>query len=52
MSMETHTLRAVQITQNIFELQKVNREIIEVKKIVTVLESRRAELETSLTQTI
>jgi len=50
--METHTLRAVQITQNIFELQKVNREIIEVKKIVTVLESRRAELETSLTQTI
>jgi hypothetical protein len=49
MSMELHTLRAVQITQNIFELHKVNREIVEVKKVVTVLESRRVELESNLT---
>ena len=46
MSIELHTLRAVKITQNIFELQKVNREIMEVKKIVTILENRKAELET------
>ena len=46
MSMEVHTLRAVKITQNIFELRKVNREIVEVKKIVAILESRKAELET------
>jgi|TARA_R110000744_G_scaffold234535_1_gene352313 hypothetical protein len=46
MSIELHTLRAVKITQNIFELQKVNREIMEVKKIVTMLENRKAELET------
>ena len=45
MSMEIHTLRAVKITQNIFELRKVNMEIIEVKKIVAILESRKAELE-------
>ena len=48
MSMELHTLRAVKITQNIFELQRVNIELIEVKKIMTILESRKAELEMCL----
>jgi hypothetical protein len=48
MSMELHTLRAVKITQNIFELRRVNIELIEVKKIVTILEGRKAELEMCL----
>ena len=48
MSMELHTLRAVKITQNIFELRKVNIELMEVKKIVTILEGRKAELEMCL----
>ncbi len=34
MGMELHTLRAVKITRNIFELRKVNREIEEVSKIM------------------
>ena len=34
MSMELHTLRAVKITQNIFELNRVNRELVAVRKIV------------------
>ena len=48
MSMELHTLRAVKITKNIFELQKVNKELLEMKMIVSILESRKAELETWL----
>ena len=44
MSMELHTLRAVSITQNILELQKVNRELVTVRKIVTELEQRKMEL--------
>jgi hypothetical protein len=48
MSMELHTLRAVKITQNIFELRRVNIELIEAKKIVTILEGRKAELEMCL----
>ena len=48
MSMEVHTLRAVKITQNIFELRRVNIELIEAKKIVTILEGRKAELEMCL----
>jgi len=47
MSMELHTLRAVKITQNIFELRKVNREIVEVSKIMEVLERRKTMLENS-----
>ena len=45
MSMELHTLRAVKITQNIFELRKVNREIEEVSKIMELLERRKTNLE-------
>ena len=47
MSMEIHTLRAVKITQNIFELRKVNREIEEVSKIMEMLEIRKSSLENS-----
>ena len=47
MSMEVHTLRAVKITQNIFELRKVNREIVEVSKIMELLERRKSMLENS-----
>ena len=47
MSMELHTLRAVKITQNIFELRKVNREIVEVSKIMELLERRKTMLENS-----
>ena len=44
MSMELHTLRAVKITQNIFELNRVNRELAVVRKIVENLEQRKMEL--------
>jgi len=44
MSMEIHTLRAVKLTQNIFELNRVNRELVAVRKIVTELEQRKMEL--------
>ena len=47
MSMERHTLRAVSITQNILELQRVNRELVAVRKIVTELEQRKMELMSS-----
>jgi len=47
MSMERHTLRAVKITQNIFELRKVNREIEEVSRIMELLERRKTRLENS-----
>jgi len=47
MSMELHTLRAVSITQNILELQKVNRELVVVRKIVEDLEQRKMELMSS-----
>ena len=44
MSMERHTLRAVKLTQNIFELNRVNKELVTVRKIVTELEQRKMEL--------
>ena len=44
MSMDLHTLRAVKITQNIFELNRVNRELVAVRKIVAELEIRKDEL--------
>jgi len=44
MSMERHTLRAVKLTQNIFELNRVNRELAVVRKIVEDLEQRKMEL--------
>jgi hypothetical protein len=44
MSMERHTLREVKLTQNIFELNRVNRELVAVRKIVTELEQRKMEL--------
>ena len=44
MSMELHTLRAVKITQNIFELNRVNKELVAVRKIVVELETRKDEL--------
>ena len=44
MSMEMHTLRAVKLTQNIFELNRVNRELVAVRRIVTELEQRKMEL--------
>tara|TARA_R110002153_G_scaffold1703_1_gene8668 strand:- start:54 stop:191 length:138 start_codon:yes stop_codon:yes gene_type:complete len=45
--MELHTLRAVKITQNIFELNRVNRELVVVRKIVEDLEQRKMELMSS-----
>jgi hypothetical protein len=45
--MEQHTLRAVKITQNIFELNKLNTELQHLKVCVKVLENRKAELEAS-----
>ena len=42
--MERHTLRAVKLTQNIFELNRVNKELVAVRKIVTELEQRKMEL--------
>ena len=47
MSMEMHTLRAVKLTQNIFELNRVNKELVTVRKIVTELEQRKMELMSS-----
>ena len=47
MSIELHTLRAVKITQNIFELNKLNTELQHLKVCVKVLENRKAELEAS-----
>ena len=47
MSMEMHTLRAVKLTQNIFELNRVTRELVAVRKIVTELEQRKMELMSS-----
>ena len=44
MSMEMHTLRAVKLTQNIFEINRVNRELVVVRKIVEDLEQRKMEL--------
>ena len=38
MSMERHTLRAVKLTQNIFELNRVNKELVVVRKIIEDLE--------------
>jgi len=47
MSMELHTLRAVKITKNIFELQRVNTELRKFQQVVEVLEIRKSELENS-----
>ena len=49
MSMERHTLRAVKITQNIFELNRLNTELQHLKVCVKVLENKKTELELSLT---
>ena len=45
MSMEKHTLRAVKITQNIFELNRVNTELQHLKICIKVLENKKIELE-------
>ena len=47
MSMERHTLRAVKLTQNIFAINRVNRELVVVRKIVEDLEQRKMELMSS-----
>ena len=47
MSMERHTLSAVKLTQNIFALNRVNRELAVVRKIVEDLEQRKMELMSS-----
>ena len=47
MSMEMHTLRAVRLTKNIFALNRVNRELTVVRKIVEDLEQRKMELMSS-----
>ena len=47
MSMELHTLRAVKVTKNIFELHRVNTELQHLKICVKVLENRKIELENS-----
>ena len=44
MSMERHTLRAVKLTQNIFKLNRVNKELVVVRKIIEDLEQRKMEL--------
>ncbi len=48
MSMELHTLRAVKITKNIFELRRVNTELQKFRQVVSVLENRKSELESSI----
>ena len=45
--MELHTLRAVKITKNIFELRRVNKEIEEVSRIMELLERKKTILENS-----
>jgi len=45
--MELHTLRAVKITKNIFELRRVNTELRKFQQVVEVLEIRKLELENS-----
>ena len=45
--MERHTLRAVRLTKNIFALNRVNRELAVVRKIVEDLEQRKMELMSS-----
>ena len=45
--MEIHTLRAIKLTKNIFELNRVNRELFVVRKIVEDLEQRKMELMSS-----
>ena len=45
MNMELHTLRAVKITKNIFELRRVNTELRKFQQVVEVLEIRKLELE-------
>lgn len=45
--MVNHTLRAVKITKNIFELRKINRDIEEVSKIMDTLQQKREALEAS-----
>jgi len=47
MSMEMHTLRAIKLTKNIFELNRVNRELFVVRKIVEDLEQKKMELMSS-----
>ena len=47
MSMERHTLRAVKLTQNIFAINGVNRELVIVRKIVEDLEQKKMELMSS-----
>ena len=44
MSMELHTLRAVKITKNIFELRRVNTELQKFRQVVSILENRKSEL--------
>ena len=46
--MELHTLRAVKITKNIFEHQRVNTELQKFRQVVTILENRKSELESSI----
>jgi hypothetical protein len=45
--MEMHTLRAIKLTKNIFELNRVNRELFVVRKIVEDLEQKKMELMSS-----
>ena len=45
--MEIHTLRAIKLTKNIFELNRVNRELFVVRKIVEDLEQKKMELMSS-----
>ena len=47
MGMELHTLREVKITQNIFELNRVNTELQHLKICIKVLENKKIELEDS-----
>ena len=46
--MELHTLRAVKITKNIFELRKVNTELRKFQQVVECLENRKSELENNI----
>jgi len=48
MSMELHTLRAIKITKNIFELRRINTELRKFQQVVEVLEIRKSELENNI----
>mgnify|MGYP003682121085 len=45
--MEMHTLRAVKLTQNIFKIHRINKELDVVRGVLKDLEQQKIELLTS-----